>query len=592
MFDTYISVSTTDRAAAIKQDAASEAEDAAALIFYRTADGSHNNLKCPFAGMSGTRFGRNFPLNECYPDDIQALMQPNPRTVSRKLMAKKGTSYHADIINILAVGWIQFQVHDWFNHGRDKDAEPYKLKAEDGDDWHEPNIKIPPTPADPTRTADDDRNLPPTYVNTESHWWDGSNIYGSDFEILKQLRTFKGGKLNYLEDTGLPIDEETGLPKTGFTENWWLGLSLLHEIFTKEHNSICDMLASANPAWSDERLFQTARLINCALMAKIHTVEWTPAILPNSTVHMGMMTNWYGLVGERVAKIFGRVSDSEMISGIMGSSQSDHGVPYSLTEEFCSVYRLHSLIPDSISFYSHANGSDLGEHTFKDVSLSRTMQLLNNLSREDCLYSLGIGKPGAMVLHNYPDFLRKLELPDGEILDLAATDIFRDRERGIPRYNRFRTLLHKKKLSSIDELTSDPVLRGELKEVYNDDIDAVDLQIGLLAEEPPPGFGFSETAFRIFVLMASRRLNADRFFTDDFTPEVYTCEGLDWIKNNTMKSLLVRHYPGLALALKGIDNAFKPWNNLSQAWIVDKQGERRLAASQLMAERRSSLRFR
>jgi len=135
-------------------------------------------------------------------------------------------------------------------------------------------------------------------------------------------------------------------------------------------------------------------------------------------------------------------------------------------------------------------------------------------------------------------------------------------------------------------------LRGELKEVYNDDIDAVDLQIGLLAEEPPPGFGFSETAFRIFVLMASRRLNADRFFTDDFTPEVYTCEGLDWIKNNTMKSLLVRHYPGLALALKGIDNAFKPWNNLSQAWIVDKQGERRLAASQLMAERRSSLRFR
>ena len=41
---------------------------------------------------------------------------------------------------------------------------------------------------------------------------------------------------------------------------------------------------------------------------------------------------------------------------------------------------------------------------------------------------------------------------------------------------------------------------------------------GLYAEPLPEDFGFSETAFRVFILMASRRLKSDRFFTDDFEP--------------------------------------------------------------------------
>ena len=46
----------------------------------------------------------------------------------------------------------------------------------------------------------------------------------------------------------------------------------------------------------------------------------------------------------------------------------------------------------------------------------------------------------------------------------------------------------------------------------------------------PPGFGFSDTAFRVFILMASRRLKSDRFFTDDFRPEVYTQAGFAWVR--------------------------------------------------------------
>jgi hypothetical protein len=44
--------------------------------------------------------------------------------------------------------------------------------------------------------------------------------------------------------------------------------------------------------------------------------------------------------------------------------------------------------------------------------------------------------------------------------------------------------------------------------------------------------------------MASRRLKSDRFFTDDFRPEVYTQTGIDWVNRTKMKDVILRHYPG------------------------------------------------
>jgi hypothetical protein len=95
--------------------------------------------------------------------------------------------------------------------------------------------------------------------------------------------------------------------------------------------------------------------------------------------------------------------------------------------------------------------------------------------------------------------------------------------------------------------------------VYHNDIEAVDLMVGLYAEPLPAGFGFTETAFRVFVLMASRRLKSDRFFTDDYRPEVYTPEGIAWVKNNGLATVLRRHVPEIAPAFEDIENPFAPW---------------------------------
>ena len=87
----------------------------------------------------------------------------------------------------------------------------------------------------------------------------------------------------------------------------------------------------------------------------------------------------------------------------------------------------------------------------------------------------------------------------------------RDRERGIPRYNEFRRLTNLAPVESFEKLTPNRKHSNLLKELYDDDIEKVDLLIGCLAEEPrPDGYGFGETAFNIFVLMASRRLKTDR----------------------------------------------------------------------------------
>jgi hypothetical protein len=108
---------------------------------------------------------------------------------------------------------------------------------------------------------------------------------------------------------------------------------MMQRLFAAEHNAICDMLHARYPLWTDEELFQRARLINAALIAKIHTVEWTPAVISHPTTVAALRANWFGIAGERVHKLFGRVSASEVVSGIPGAATDHFGVPFALTEE-------------------------------------------------------------------------------------------------------------------------------------------------------------------------------------------------------------------------------------------------------------------
>jgi len=89
---------------------------------------------------------------------------------------------------------------------------------------------------------------------TLMHRWDGSQIYGSSEVKTKELRDkHEDGKLlletRGAEETFLPRDAE-GNPKTGFSDNWWTGMELLHTLFALEHNAICDKIRGAHPDWT------------------------------------------------------------------------------------------------------------------------------------------------------------------------------------------------------------------------------------------------------------------------------------------------------------------------------------------------------
>lgn len=409
------------------------------------------------------------------------------------------------------------------------------------------------------------------YKNMNTAWWDSSQIYGSDeVKTMELRRADLNGKLaldDKLREKFLFRDSQ-GNPETGFNDNWWIGMELLHTLFALEHNAICDMLRKAYPDWTGDQIFDKARLVNCALMAKIHTVEWTPGILAHPTLKLAMNANWWGMAGETLTKMVGRISKtSEVLSGIPGSGVDHQGVPYSLTEEFVSVYRLHTLCPDTIAFFDSKTGNHKSTIAMEDTLFKKAQAPLDNgISFADAFYSFGINYPGAITNHNYPNFLRNLVTPDGIRKDLGTIDILRDRERGIPRYCEFRRLLRMPVPKTFEELTGgDKVLAQELSDAYDGKIELVDAIIGSHSEPLPIGFAFSDMAFRIFVLMASRRLKSDRFIAGQWNNETYTREGMNWVQNNGMKDVLLRHFPELQPMLKNSKNVFAPWDKLPES---------------------------
>ncbi len=524
----------------------------------RMMDGSCNNLAEPAMGMVGMRFGRNVPLTASFQDE-KNLLNPNPRKVSLEVMTRK-EFIPATSVNFLTAAWVQFLSHDLFFHGSNNYLKPIAVPLEANDPFQQDFMYIPSTTIDPS--WDPASGKAKTYRNQVTHWWDGSALYGSSVEAASRIRSFEAGKLKINQDGTLPYDM-FGKAVTGMNENWWLGLELIHTLFTREHNAIAERLAEAYPSWTDEQLFHKARMINAAVMAKVHVFGWSTAMIDTPAMHAAMNVNWYGLLGKEL-KEANIKTPSAVLSGIIGNKTDLAGVPYSITEEFVSVYRMHSLIRDSLPIKNSQSQSTVETVDIAATRNSDSQELVQRHGIGNLFFSFGTAYPGAVVLNNHPRIFQDLELPLVQKFDLAAVDVLRDRERGVPRYNEFRRLVHLNPIKKFEDFRLDQETTAKLKALYQNDIELIDLQIGALAEPRQKGFAFGETFFQIFVGMASRRLMADRFYTEDFRPEIYTAEGIEWVKQSSLKNVILRHMPELAPALEGIDNAFKPWNGPRQ----------------------------
>lgn len=516
---------------------------------------------------------------------------------------------------------------------------------------------------------------PKTTRNNVTAWWDASQLYGYDERsgkrvkrdpndpaklLLLPVREGAGDKLGYLPvfEAGDPIAPQwSGQEATAFPDNWSIGLSFYHNVFAREHNSFVEEFRKqaaqipeadsglrnpADPArvirYKDvtpHELFEVARLVVAAEIAKIHTIEWTTQLLYNEPLNRGMNANWQGVfheheaVAEALKEVVRRLEDSEDARkanslyaalaggpGIFGlgnhryegapihalfdrnrkdlwtlASDEDinggvnhFGSPFNFPEEFITVYRLHPLLPDLLDYREWDKEPNVIRNKVPVIETfrSKATGAMRQKGLANWALSLGRQRLGLLTLQNHPQFLQNLQLPRlqsvTQQIDVAALDLIRDRERGIPRYNEFRRQYGLKQLTSfddfIDQRETKPEVRREqeqlvqtLREVYgqhqcdesknitqaqkNDDktpindclghpngslidnIEDVDTVVGWLAEfRRPHGFAISETQFVVFILNASRRLFSDRFFTSSFRPEFYTTFGVEWVMNN------------------------------------------------------------
>lgn len=140
---------------------------------------------------------------------------------------------------------------------------------------------------------------PRQQINALTAYIDASNIYGSDNCEAKSLRSFVGGRLNsssYPSQIGSSFQPKEILPITranpecvtpsGFCfhagdqrASEQPGLTAIHTIFMRLHNSIVGQIAQINRHWNDERLYQHGRRVVGAIMQRITYNEFAPRIL-------------------------------------------------------------------------------------------------------------------------------------------------------------------------------------------------------------------------------------------------------------------------------------------------------------------------
>ncbi|XP_076916282.1 alpha-dioxygenase 2-like [Bidens hawaiensis] len=534
---------------------------------HRTADGKCNHPTDDIVGSQGTFFGRNMPPST----SNFGLLEPHPSVVATKLLERRKFVDCGKQFNMIACSWLQFMIHDWIDHMEDTHQVELVAPPEVAEKCPLKSFKFYKskefsTGSDQTKTG---------FLNSRTPWWDGSVIYGNNEAGMKKIRAYKDGKLKIAKD-GLLEHDEKGIPISGDVRNCWAGFSLLQALFVKEHNLICDMLKERYPEFDDEKLYQHARLITSALIAKIHTIDWTVELLKTDTLLAAMRINWYGMLGKKMKDLFGNILGPEL-SGLVGLKKpQDHGVPYSLTEEFVSVYRMHTILPDKIILRdidyvaSEHKFSPLvqQEVSMKDMIGKEGEKRLSKIGMEKMLVSMGHQSCGAVSLWNYPSWMRNLVAHDidgddrDDQVDMAAMEIYRDRERNVPRYNEFRRNMLMIPISRWEDLTDDEEIVKALNDVYGYDVEKLDLLVGMHAEKKIKGFAISETAFFIFVLIATRRLEADRFFTTNYNSQTYTEKGLQWInKTESLKDIIDRHFPEMSKTWMRCSSAFSVWDS-------------------------------
>jgi alpha-dioxygenase len=124
------------------------------------------------------------------------------------------------------------------------------------------------------------------YDNFRTMWWDASFVYGNNSKMVDQARTKSGDKLKVNKENPNTLPVNGDVAAVGDNKNSWVGVALLQELFLKEHNAVVEAVSKSHPNLTDDELFGIGRNVIAALVAKVHTIDWTVELLKTYTLQV------------------------------------------------------------------------------------------------------------------------------------------------------------------------------------------------------------------------------------------------------------------------------------------------------------------
>jgi peroxidase len=453
----------------------------------RTLDGSGNNLAHPTWGQAGTQYLR--VANPNYADGIGKMVSgPSPRYISNRIFNDVGQNlFSENDVSQWGWAWGQFIDHDIGL----RDEQP----AENADmpyDRHDPleafnndvgTIAFSRTPAAPATGV----TSPRQQINTLSSYIDGSQVYGVTNARLDWLRegsvdgdpTDNAATLlmpgNYLPRVtargnpstappmdlmGLLLGSPTKAAVAGDVRaNENVALTAIQTLLAREHNRI---VAALPNSLSAEDKFQIARRIVGAEIQYITYNEFLPALGVKLNAYRGYsptvdpsISNEFAVVGYRAHSMIHGEFEPTVPAGTYTDDQLNNVFPAEgITVERNADGTVTLVIPLVIAFGNPdlltqiGEGpilQSLGEHQYKNDE-----QFDNSL--RSVLFQ--VPKPNGTTP---PSCGSPVIDPScfSDIADLAADDIQRGRDHGMPSYNDLRKAYGLAPVRSFTEITGE-----------------------------------------------------------------------------------------------------------------------------------------
>ncbi|MEE9175029.1 MAG: peroxidase family protein [Thermodesulfobacteriota bacterium] len=464
----------------------------------RSIDGSGNNLQDPLMGATFTELLRL--VFSDYADGISEIPEaglPSARVVSNIVSSQDELIPNTLNASDYVWQWGQFVDHDIGLTDGVNPPEPADIPVPAGDPFFDPldtgtqviafNRSVFDTS---TGTGIDN---PRQQINKITAWIDASNVYGSDVERAIALRTNDGtGRLNTSAGDLLPFNTE-GLPNDGgpnpslflagdVRSNEQVGLTSMHTLFLREHNRYVEELAAERPGLSGDRLYERGRRFVGALMQAITYNEFLPALLGEGAIpaYNGYNPN----VNASIANVFSaaayRFGHSMLSPEILRLDQNLNVIP-------------EGNLPLLDAFFTPETITDEGGIDPILRGLAKQIAQRVDPFIIDAVRNFLFGPPGSGGL------------------DLAALNIQRGRDHGLPKYNDTREQMGLTRVESFQDISSDPEIQMRLEDAFGN-VDDIDIWTGGLSEDLVPGSHLGEVFHLIIKIQFESLRDGDRFW--------------------------------------------------------------------------------